>query len=103
MKSNFYEKIIPIENEKKLSQLNKMSKLLDESINSFINLRKRQLNDMDNTQIKLKLINKFHEFESFQINRPRNNNNCIHISSNYLREGLGLFNLSRHERIRNYE
>ena len=45
MKEDFLEKIIPIENEEKRILINNMSKLLDESIDDFINLRERQKKD----------------------------------------------------------
>ena len=61
MKSNFYEKIIPIENEEKRKLLNKMSMLLDESIEDLINLRQRENSELNN--IKLKLMDKYNELE----------------------------------------
>ena len=97
MKSDFLEKIIPIENEEKRILINNMSKLLDESIDDFINLRERQKNEIDDNDIKLKMINKFKEFVSSEINEHNNNN----ASSN--RNNQALNHASRLERIRNME
>ena len=65
MNSNFYEKLIPLENKEKRELLNKMSKLLDESINDFIKLRERNTNEISNIN---KSINEL-------LKKPKNNNN----------------------------
>ena len=106
MKSNFYEKIIPIENEEKRKLLKKMSMLLDESIEDLINLRQRENSELNN--IKLKLMDKYNEFISLQSNssiNERNNNNRNNIinNNNRLLEHFGLNRAARLERIRNME
>ncbi len=106
MKSNFYEKIIPIENEEKRKLLNKMSMLLDESIEDLINLRQRENSELNN--IKLKLMDKYNEFISLQSNssiNERNNNNRNNLinNNNRLLEHFGLNRAARLERIRNME
>ena len=78
MKSNFYEKLIRIKNEKEKNLLNEMEKLLDESIDSFINLRKREISEIDITNVKAKLIkanNEFHEQADSEINEGNDNDN----------------------------
>ena len=60
MKSNFYEKLYSSEDKNKKILMDKMSKLLDESISECIDLRQRQINenktkienDSDNKPIK---------------------------------------------------
>ena len=99
MKSNFYEKVVSIENENKRKLLENMSKLLYESIDSFIDLIQRQQDELNNSELKSKLNNKFMEYESSQRNQSRNNNNV----TRFLRQRLGLNNSARHERIRNLE
>ena len=94
MKSDFLEKIIPIENEEKRLLIHNMSKLLDESIDDFINLRERKKNEIDYKDIELKMINKF---KKYFINEHNNNN----ASSN--RNNQVLNHASRLERIRNME
>ena len=106
MKSNFYEKIIPIENEEKRKLLKKMSMLLDESIEDLINLRQRENSELNN--IKLKLMDKYNEFISLQSNssiNERNNNNRNNLinNNNRLLEHFGLNRAARLERIRNME
>ena len=106
MKSNFYEKIIPIENEEKRKLLNKMSMLLDESIEDLINLRQRENSELNN--IKLKLMDKYNEFILLQSNssiNERNNNNRNNLinNNNRLLEHFGLNRAARLERIRNME
>ena len=101
MKSNFYEKVVPIENENKRKLLDNISKLLDESIDTFINLRQRQQDELNNTDLKSKLIKKYIEFESSQRNQSRNNNS--NNVTRIIRQRLGLNNAARHERIRNLE
>ena len=64
MKSNFYEKIISFKDENEKIKINKMSQLLDESIGSFIEFRKRNLDELNNADIKVKIINKDNEFEA---------------------------------------
>ena len=64
MKSNFYEKIISLKDENEKIKINKMSQLLDESIDFFIEFRKRNLYELNNPEIKVKIINKDNEFES---------------------------------------
>ena len=63
MKSNFYEKIIPFKDENEKIKINKLSQLLDESINSFIEFRKRNLDELNNADIKVKIIKKDNEVE----------------------------------------
>ncbi len=68
MKSNFYEKIISFKDENDKIKINKMSQLLDESIDSFIEFRKRNLDELNNADLKVKLIIKDNELESSQRN-----------------------------------
>ena len=97
MKSNFYEKIIPIENEQKRLLINKMSTLLDESLDAFINLRQRQINEQDD--LKLKMLKEYKELISSQrIDESNNNNNIIR-----LRERIALNHAERIRRIMNME
>ena len=63
MKSNFYEKIISLKDENEKINLNKMSQLLDKSIDSLIEFRKKKLDELNNPEIKLKVVNKDSEIE----------------------------------------
>ena len=74
MKSNFYEKIISFKDENDKIKVNKMSQLLDESIDYFIKFRKRNFDEFNNNDLKLKLIHKYNEFESARSNLSRNIN-----------------------------
>ena len=75
MKSNFYEKIISFKDENDKEKINKMSQLFDESIDFFIKFRKRNFDEVNNIDLKIKLINKFNEFESSRRNLLRNIDN----------------------------
>ena len=107
MKANFYEKIIPIKDEEKRKLIMKMSKLLDESIDSLINLRKRKMNKLDNTDVKSKIIDKNNEVKlsqnnernSNERNNNHNNRNARFIVSRFFRRGR----FSRLQRILNLE
>ena len=68
MKSNFYEKIISFKDEDEKIKINKMSQLFDESIDFFIKFRKRKFDELNNTDLKIKLINKYNEFQSSRRN-----------------------------------
>ncbi len=48
MEPNFYENIVSKENKEQKELIKKMSKLLDDSLDSFIELRKRQKNEKVN-------------------------------------------------------
>ena len=97
MKQNFLEKIVPIENEEKRLLIQKMNKLLDDSIDDFINLRERQNNESND--LNRKMINKYNEFISSQ--RNEDNNRRVNISR--MRNHFGLSHEERLERIRNME
>ena len=110
MKANFYEKIIPIKDEEKKKLIMKMDKLLDESIDTLINLRKRKMNELDNNDIKSKIIDKFNEFSLFQNNESNSNesnNNDNNSNANFIVSRLGELRrqgrLSRLQRILNLE
>ncbi len=81
MKSNFYEKIISFKNEDEKIKINKMSQLFDESIDFFIKFRKRKFDELNNTDLKIKLINKYNEFQSSRRNFSRNDDQEIRINS----------------------
>ena len=95
MDSNFYQKIIPIENEEKRALLDKMSKLLDESIEDLINLRQRKNNELNN--IKIKLMDIYNEFTLL------NNNNNNNRDNNTNRVNFASNRAARLRRIRNME
>ena len=63
MKSNFYEKIISLKDENEKININKMSQLLDKSIDFLIEFRKRKLDELNNPEIKVKIVNKDNEVE----------------------------------------
>ena len=63
MKSNFYEKIISLKDENEKISINKMSQLLDKSIDFLIEFRKRKLDELNNPEIKVKIVNKDNEVE----------------------------------------
>ena len=46
MEPNFYESIIPNEDKEKCELIKKMNKLLDESIESFLLLRQREVREV---------------------------------------------------------
>ena len=54
MKPNFYEKIISVKNEKERYLLNEMNKLVDESMEMFINIRSRQINEKKKNRVRTK-------------------------------------------------
>ena len=84
MKSNFYEKIISFKDEDEKIKINKMSQLFDESIDFFIKFRKRKFDELNNTDLKIKLINKYNEFQSSRRNISRNIDNQIRIVNSFL-------------------
>ncbi len=84
MKSNFYEKIISFKDENDKIKINKMSQLLDESIDYFIKFRKRNFDEFNNNDLKLKLIHKYNEFESSRRNLSRNINEREEIPNSFL-------------------
>ena len=92
MKSNFYEKIILIENEEKKNLIIKKNKLLDESFETLI-LRKRKMDEIKNTDIKSKIIDKFNEFRLSQNNdnnsNENNSDNSNNSNLNYIVSKLG--------------
>ena len=102
MESNFYQKIIPIENEEKRALLDKMSKLLDESIEDLIKLRQRKNNELNN--IKIKLMDIYNEFTLLQrvpLNNNNNNNNRDNTSR--VQDSFVSNRAARLRRIRNME
>ena len=107
MKSNFYEKIIPLKTEEKRNLIIKMDKLLNESIDVLIDLRNREVDEIDNTEKKLKMIEKFNEFTlSQRIENNNNNDNNNDNNINYvhrLRERIELKRESRLRRLMNLE
>ena len=107
MKSNFYEKIIPLKTEEKRNLIIKMDKLLNESIDVLIDLRNREVDEMDNTEKKLKMIEKFNEFTlSQRIENNNNNDNNNDNNINYvhrLRERIELNREARLRRLMNLE
>ena len=58
MEPNFYENIVPKEDKEQKELIKRMSKLLDESLDSFIELRKRQKNEKVNI---IKIDSKLHK------------------------------------------
>ena len=103
MESNFYQKIIPIENEEKRALLDKMSKLLDESIEDLIKLRQRKNNELNN--IKIKLMDIYNEFTLLQrvpLNNNNNNNNNRDNTSR-VQDSFVSNRAARLRRIRNME
>ena len=110
MKANFYEKIIPIKDEEQKKLIMKMNKLLDESIDTLINLRKRKMNELEKNDIKSKIIDKFNEFrlsENNESNSNESNNNDNNNNANFIVSRLGELrrqgHLSRLQRILNLE
>ena len=109
MKANFYEKIIPVKDEEKRKLIMKMNILLDESVDTLINLRKRKKNELENADIKSKIIDKFNEFRLSQNNENNNNNennSNNNGNSNFIVSRLGELRrqgLSRIQRILNLE
>ena len=109
MKSNFYEKIIPLKTEEKRNLIIKMDKLLNESIDVLIDLRNREVGEMDNTKKKLKMIEKFNEFTLSQRGQNNNENNSDNDNDNNnnfinrLRECIVLTHQTRLRRIMNME
>ena len=101
MKSNFYEKIIPIKTKEQKDLIRKMDSLLNESIDILIDLRKRQANNHDvNNIFNFKRIFEVHKFTPFSIRENYNINNIVYSnrSRNALEEGV-----SRDRRIINME
>ena len=84
MKSNFYEKIISFKDEDEKVRINKMSQLFDESIDFFIKFRKRNFDEFNNNDLKIKLIHKYNEFQSSRRNISRNIDNQIRIVNSFL-------------------
>ena len=84
MKSNFYEKIISFKDENEKIKINKMSQLLDESIDFFIKFRKRNFDEFNNNDLKIKLIHKYNEFQSSRRNISRNIDNQNGNPNNFL-------------------
>ena len=82
MKANYYEKIIQTKDEEKKKLIMKMNQLLDESIDTLINLRKRKMDEAENTDIKSKIIDKFNEFRLSQNNESNNSNESNNNSGN---------------------
>ena len=66
MKSNFYEKLYSTEDKNKKILMDKMSKILDESISECIDLRERQ--KKENKEIEI-------EYNSMR-NKIKNRHNC---------------------------
>ena len=81
MKSNFYEKIISFKDENEKIKINKMSQLFDESIDFFIKFRKRNFDELNKTDLKIKLINKYNEFQSSRRNFSRNDDQEERVNS----------------------
>ena len=84
MKSKFYEKIISFKDENEKIKINKMSQLLDESIDFFIKFRKRNFDEFNNNDLKIKLIHKYNEFQSSRRNLSRNIGNQNVLPNNFL-------------------
>ena len=84
MKSNFYEKIISFKDENEKIKINKMSQLLDESIDFFIKFRKRNFDEFNNNDLKIKLIHKYNEFQSSRRNLSRNIDNQNVLPNSFL-------------------
>ena len=102
MESNFYQKIIPIENEEKRALLDKMSKLLDESIEDLIKLRQRKNNELNYINIKLMdIYNEFHLFQRVPLNNNSNNNNRDNTTR--VQDSFVSNRAARLRRIRNME
>ena len=108
MKEDFLEKILSMENEEKRLLINKMSKLLDQSIEDFINLRERQTkNDSDVKSAKLNKsevisiqgINEIHNNNNDNDNNNDNNNNDNNNNNNGQVRNDILNHFSRHERL----
>ena len=101
MKSNFYEKIISLKDENEKININKMSQLLDKSIDSLIEFRKRKLDELNNPDIKVKIVKKDNENQP-----PRNilsiddNSSSRHMRS--IRQTY-LSHAARLGRIRDFE
>ena len=109
MKANYYEKIIQTKDEEKKKLIMKMNQLLDESIDTLINLRKRKMDEAENTDIKSKIIDKFNEFRLSQNNESNNSNESNNNSgnANFIVSRLGELrrqtHVSRLQRILNLE
>ena len=86
MKEDFLEKIIPIENEEKRLLIKKMCKLLDESIDDFINLRESQAKRSNNFDAQFEELNKSVITTiaggTNEINNNNNNNNNDNNNNN---------------------
>ena len=84
MKPNFYETIIPLKNEKERNLLNEMNKLVDESMEMFINIRSRQINEKEKieSEPKEKKENILNDSSSQRNENNENNNNEENNNSN---------------------
>ena len=104
MKEDFLEKIIPIENEEKRLLINKMSKLLDKSIDDFINLRERQeKKDFygPSEELNKSIIFTIRDTDENNNDNNNNNNNNNNINGEVRNDILNHFSrLERLERIR---
>ena len=98
MELNFYENLVQSEDKDKKELIKKMSKLLDDSLDSFIELRKRQKNEKINIiKVDSKINKNMVIRELFRINRTivdENNNSSVNRAAN---------RLARLERIRNMQ
>ena len=61
-----------------------MSQLLDESIDFFIKFRKRNFDEFNNNDLKIKLIHKYNEFQSSRRNLSRNIDNQNVLPNSFL-------------------
>ena len=87
MEPDFYENINPVENKEKKELLSKMGKLLDESLDSFLEIRKRQevqkipIKKLSSSIRRDSLSDLFRRFQigrrDNEINDDNNNNNNI--------------------------
>ena len=96
MESNFYENLVPSEDNEMKELIKKMSLLLDDTLDSFILLRQRQAEEKGNFEIK------FSKKISFQPSVSLNNNESSH-SLNQIRLSRYSNHLERLRRIRNME
>ena len=101
MKSNFYEKIFPMENEETRRLLKRMSDILDESLNEYIELKKRKNNEQK--EIKAKIMGKI-EIEEQRVPQENIGNivNDTYVLISRLRERTS-YHSERLQRIRNME
>ena len=100
MKSNFYETIISLKDENEKIKMNKMSQLLDESIDSFIELRKKCFEEANpDSKIEIKFKN---ELESSIRNILSSDDNSSSRHMRSIRQ-TNLSHAARLERIRDLE